>query len=118
MKVGIIGCGGIAHVHGPLIMQQSGAQIVGVADKDRSRAELLASQLRVKKVYQDAEAMIHEQKPDVVHVLVPPQYHEDVSVMALNHSCHVLVEKPMALTLADAEKNGEGRQKEKCALVC
>jgi nucleoside-diphosphate-sugar epimerase/predicted dehydrogenase len=48
--------------------------------------------------------MIEEQKPDIVHVLVSPQYHAELSIEAMNRGCHVLVEKPMALTVDDAEK--------------
>jgi nucleoside-diphosphate-sugar epimerase/predicted dehydrogenase len=104
MKIGIIGSGQIAQIHGPLIIKQPAAQIVGIADKDLTRARSLASKLKTVHVYQDAEMMIKEQKPDIVHVLTPPQYHASLSIMAMNHGCHVLVEKPMALNMADAEK--------------
>ena len=104
MKVGIIGSGGIARVHGPLIMKQHGTEIVGIADTDTSRARSLAAELDVDRVYSDAEVMIEEERPDLVHVLTPPQAHADLSVMAMEKGCHVLVEKPMALSLADAKR--------------
>ena len=107
MKVGIIGAGQIAQVHGPLILKKRDATIVGIADKNIHAANSLASQLNVARVYEDAEAMIHEQKPDVVHVLVPPQYHAEVSVAAMERGVHVLVEKPMALSVADCRRMGE-----------
>jgi len=104
MRIGIIGSGKIAQVHGPLILRQPEAKIVGIADKEISLAKDLASKLKVKQVYQDPEKMIQEQKPDVVHVLVPPQYHAEISIMAMKNGCHVLVEKPMAHAVADAEQ--------------
>ena len=104
MKVGIIGSGQIARIHGPLIIKQPAVQVVGIADKDLTQAKTLASELKATQVYTDAETMIKEQRPDVVHVLAPPQYHASLSIMAMNHGCHVLVEKPMALNMADAEK--------------
>jgi 2-alkyl-3-oxoalkanoate reductase len=104
MKVGIIGGGQIARVHGPLILKQPDVQLVGLADKDVSRVKALAADLQAGQVYSDAEVMIKEQRPDIVHVLVPPQLHCQLSLMAMSQGCHVLVEKPMALTMADSEE--------------
>lgn len=104
MKVGIIGSGHIASVHGPIILKQPNTQIVGIADKDISRAKAAANELKIAQFYLDAKVMIEEQKPDIVHVLTPPQYHAELSIMAMNQGCHVLVEKPMALSMDDAQK--------------
>ena len=104
MRVAIIGSGNIAHVQAPLILKHRDVQLVGIADEKLESAKALGNELNVPHVYQDAHAMIREQKPDVVHVLVPPHYHADLSVMAMNEGCHVLVEKPMALTVAECEK--------------
>lgn len=103
MKVALIGGGGIARVHGPLIVNEPDATLVGIADTDMARAKLLAAELNGCAAYTDAAAMIDAMRPDVVHVLVPPQYHADVSIMAMDKGCHVLVEKPMAMSLAEAE---------------
>ena len=86
MKIGIIGCGGIANVHGPSILKQSGAEIVGVADKDLVRAATLGRKLGVANVYGSGAEMIDAQKPDIVHVLVPPDDHASVSIMAISRS--------------------------------
>jgi nucleoside-diphosphate-sugar epimerase/predicted dehydrogenase len=104
MRVGIIGSGQIARIHCPLILKQPDTRIVGIADKDVARAKDLAAELKINQAYQDARVMIDEQKPDVVHVLTPPQYHAELSIVAMNQGSHVLVEKPMALTMNDAKK--------------
>jgi nucleoside-diphosphate-sugar epimerase/predicted dehydrogenase len=114
MRVAIVGAGHIAGVHGHHILRQRDAEVVGIVDKDVAKADILASRLGIKtKLYDDMEKMIHEQKPNVVHVLSPPQYHAPLSIMALIHGSHVFVEKPMALTIEDAvamietaERNG------------
>ena len=116
MKVGIIGGGHIAGIHGPLIQQQPDTEIVAIADKDTSRAKVLASSLGVNLVYSDAQTMIEETQPDVVHILVPPQYHTPLSIMAMEQGCHVLVEKPMALTTEDAQKMVEVAKKHQVKL--
>jgi len=111
MRVGIIGSGQIARIHGPIILQQPMAEIVGIADPDQVRAKALAAQLHVNSVYTDSQLMIEEQKPDVVHVLTPPEYHTQISIAAMNQGCHVLVEKPMALTVAEAQKMADAARR-------
>jgi predicted dehydrogenase len=68
MKVGIIGGGQIAGVHGPLILRQPDVELVGIVDTDISRARALAGELGKGRAYSDSEIMIREEKPDVVHV--------------------------------------------------
>jgi len=102
MKVGIIGGGGIARVHGPLIQRQPDARLVGIADLNLAAARVLADELGGVASYDDPKALLENEKPDVVHVLVPPEHHAAVSSLALSHGCHVLVEKPMATTSAQA----------------
>jgi len=104
MRVAVVGAGHIATVHGPIILKQPNTEIVGVADKDVVRAKVIAAELNGCQFYQDAKVMIEEQEPDIVHVLSPPQYHAELSIMAMNQGCHVLVEKPMALSMDDAQK--------------
>ncbi len=116
MKVGIIGSGNIARVHVPLIAKQPDTKIVGIADKDIGRARALATELKANQFYQDAKLMIDEQKPDIVHLLTSPQYHAELSIMVMDNGCHVLVEKPMALTVADAEKMIEAAKRNKVQL--
>jgi len=104
MRIGIIGSGQIAKIHCPLILNQPGTRIIGIADKDLARAESLAADLGVEHYYEDALHMIEQQQPDLVHVLTPPEYHAQLSIMAMNQGCHVLVEKPMALNVHEAKE--------------
>ena len=104
MRVCIIGCGNIAALHCPIILKQADTEIVGVADRDLTRAKDLSEKFNVKKFYQDAEDMIDTLSPDVIHILTPPQYHAEAAITAMEHGCHVFVEKPMALRMDDAEK--------------
>lgn len=104
MKTAIIGSGGIAQIHGPQILRQPDAKLVAIVDKDASRAAALASEVKAEHFYTDVEIMLKEQRPDIVHILTPPEYHADLSIMVMNKGCHVLVEKPMALTVNDARR--------------
>jgi predicted dehydrogenase len=104
MRVAIIGGGSIAEVHAPLILDQPNAELVGIADLDMQRAQSFSKEFDVKQAFQDPRAMIEDLQPDVVHVLVPPQLHAEISIMAMDLGSHVLVEKPVAPTVAEAER--------------
>ena len=103
MNVGVLGCGNIAQSHLPHILKHHGVQTVSVADPDRRTAEETARRFRIKNIHTDFDAMRREQDLDVVHVLTPPATHGELAVKAMEAGCHVLVEKPMALTLEEAD---------------
>ena len=83
MKVAIIGAGNIALAHRPAIKAIDGAQIVGVCDKNPLRAQSTASQLDAAGSYTDADTMIRDLRPDVVHILTPPETHYELSKLAM-----------------------------------
>jgi predicted dehydrogenase/nucleoside-diphosphate-sugar epimerase len=103
LKTCIIGAGHIARLHGNAIANIADAQLVGVADKDVQRAKAVAAEFNVDNYYQGPRQMLNEQRPHVVHILTPPHDHAAMSIIAMRHGCHVLVEKPMALSRADTE---------------
>ena len=103
MKVGIIGCGQIATTHIPYIQAQPNARIVGLADASEERARELATRFHISSVYRTLGDLLHAERPDVVHILTPPQTHAALAIAAMEAGCHVLVEKPMAATLEEAE---------------
>ena len=104
MRVGIIGAGGIAQLHGPAIRAVPGNEVVAVADSDPVRAKVLAEGVGGAPCYTDVRRMLDEAKPEAVHVLTPPQTHAEIAILAMEHGCHVLVEKPLALSTPDAER--------------
>ena len=103
MKVGIIGCGQIAMTHIPYILAQPDARIVGLADASEGRARELAARFRLPSVYRTLSDLLDAERPDVVHILTPPQTHAALAMEAMEVGCHVLVEKPMAVNLEEAE---------------
>lgn len=116
MKIALVGAGNIAQVHAPIILGQPGVELVAVADKNIDQANALAKNFDIKNVYDDAKEMIEKNKPDIVHVLVPPQFHAEVSILAMELGCNVLVEKPMALTLAECDEMIESANKNNVSL--
>jgi predicted dehydrogenase len=102
MKVGIVGCGMISGHHLTAATQYPGSVVVGLVDRDITRARAQAERFSVKRSF-DNLADLLALKPDVVHVLTPPALHAGVAVEALQAGAHVYVEKPMALWVLDCE---------------
>ncbi len=106
VRVGVIGCGAIAErVHVPDYHACPYAELVAFCDVDKSKAEALAKQFAPEaRVYTDYKQMLKDGGVDAVSVCTPNIYHGPATVMALNSGCHVLVEKPMATSLEEAQK--------------
>jgi nucleoside-diphosphate-sugar epimerase/predicted dehydrogenase len=116
MKIAIAGAGNVAMVHGPIIAKQPNAEVVAVADTDLTRAKTAAAGLGECRYYLSFNDMIVQEKPDIIHILTPPQLHAEMCLFSMNQGCHVLVEKPMALTMKDAKKMIAVAQKNKVRL--
>ncbi|MCL2883995.1 MAG: Gfo/Idh/MocA family oxidoreductase [Oscillospiraceae bacterium] len=106
LRVGVIGCGGIAtNKHLPaLAANKELAEAVAFCDIIPERAETLCELHGAKgaKVYEDYRDMLAAGGMDVVHVCTPNRSHAELSIAALEAGCHVLCEKPMAKTAAEA----------------
>jgi nucleoside-diphosphate-sugar epimerase/predicted dehydrogenase len=103
MRIAIVGCGDIARAHIPFIRKESRHHIVGLCDADLARAGAMATAFGIQNVYGDLTELLGQQRPDVVHILTPPQSHAGLAVSAMRGGCHVLVEKPMALSVEEAD---------------
>ena len=99
--VGVVGCGGISGVHIPVLMDLPGAEIRAVCDIRPERARAAAEKTGAE-IVPDFEAMLARDDIDVVHILTPHYLHAPMAIAALRAGKHVLTEKPMATTLADA----------------
>jgi UDP-N-acetyl-2-amino-2-deoxyglucuronate dehydrogenase len=111
---GLIGCGMIAEFHTRAIQEMEGSRVVATFDAVPGRAEKIAALAGGDcKAYDDMDRMLADPRVDVVCVCTPSGAHRDPSVAAANAGKHVVVEKPLEITLprCDAiidacEKNG------------
>ena len=105
LKFAIVGCGRIAKRHSDLLGegQIEGAELVAVADQHLDRAEALGEAKNVP-AYTDMHKMMEVEKPDVVTVLTESGLHAQHVTELAPHGADIVVEKPMALTLEDADK--------------
>lgn len=108
VRVGVIGCGGISKLkHFPALKKLNNrAEIVGCCDLIEERASEAASLYGGTgvKTYGDYRKMLEDKSIDTVYVLTPNVAHAPITVDALEAGKHVLCEKPMAATSADAKK--------------
>lgn len=104
-RIGIVGCGGIANgKHLPSLKKLDNVEIVAFCDIIPERAEKAASEYGAEgaKVYSDYRELLQDKSLDIVHVLTPNDAHAEITIAALEADKHVMCEKPMAKTAADA----------------
>lgn len=114
LRIGFIGCGGIANQkHFPGMYGIEGVELVAFCDLIVERAEKAAKQYGTPdaKVYTDYHELLADPTIDAVHVLTPNVKHCQISCDAMEAGKHVLCEKPMAATYADAKKMIETRDR-------
>lgn len=99
----ILGCGRIAKRHAELLGtgQIKGARLVAVCDIQQDRADAFGAKYGVA-AFQSIDDMLARQDIDVVSILTPSGMHAEHAITVAGARKHVVVEKPMALTMADA----------------
>jgi predicted dehydrogenase len=103
INLGLIGCGRVAPRHAQSITQLSETRLVAVADVKPSRADHFAQKYGGDKHY-DHRSLLDRNDVDAVSICVPSGLHAQITLDALNSGKHVLVEKPIALNLDDADR--------------
>jgi predicted dehydrogenase len=120
LRVGFIGLGMVAQVvHLPVLRAMSGQfEIVALCDISKELGSRIGVTMPGVAVYDDHRAMLAAGGLDVVAIVNSDEYHADCAVDALEAGCHVLIEKPVCLTLADLERIKAARDKSgKLAMV-
>ena len=101
VKVGVVGVGQMGRYHVGVYSELFNVELVGVADKDQTRAKALAKQYNTQ-AYNDYHDLIGH--TDVVSIAVPTLLHHMVASEFLKAGVHVLLEKPIAPTMAEARE--------------
>ncbi len=106
LNIALIGCGRIAVRHAELLGAGliNGAKLVAVCDIDKNKAEKFGSKYGVNYYDSFQEMMKIEQNIDAVSILTPSGMHAEHTIALAIYKKHIIVEKPMALTLEDADK--------------
>jgi myo-inositol 2-dehydrogenase / D-chiro-inositol 1-dehydrogenase len=105
IRVGLCGTGFIGNIHAHAIGKNQKAELVAVCEEvDQARGKAFAKQHKIKKAYNDFEKMIKDPSLDLVYVCIPNYLHCKYMVKAAAEKKHVFVEKPLCVTLEEADK--------------
>jgi phthalate 4,5-cis-dihydrodiol dehydrogenase len=103
MNIGVIGLGGGASQMIPAFVRHPHIRITAAADTDQTQLDLFR-RAYPGETYTSAAALCRSSQVDAVYIATPNQYHTEHALLALEQGKHVLVEKPMTLTLEDADR--------------
>ena len=103
-RAAIVGTGYIAEYHARAIQVLPGVELVSVCDANLTRARSFAAEWGVSEAFDSTQAMLAEQRIDVVHVLTPPDRHHSLAKSILQAGSNVFIEKPMCTSLREAEE--------------
>lgn len=103
LRFGLIGCGRISSRHVQFLAENPAAHLVAVADVIESRARRVAQECAAES-YVDYRRLLDRQDVDVITICTPSGLHCQMACEALQAGKHVLVEKPIALSLDDADR--------------
>lgn len=116
LKVGIVGCGMISRYHARAIQDTDGISLAGCCSHSRKSADHFAEEFSVP-VFETYEAMLKSSEIDAVAICTPSGDHAGQILAALNAGKHVVAEKPMCLTLEEADAIVKKAQETDCT-VC
>lgn len=102
LRLAIVGCGRIAPRHAEAIHEIDNSKLIAVCDIKKERADLLSKKYDVKSYY-DYAKLLENKEIDIVNICTSSGLHAKMGIMAADKGKHIVVEKPMALSLNDAD---------------
>ncbi|MFS0726458.1 Gfo/Idh/MocA family protein [Paenibacillus sp. 1P07SE] len=108
-KVAVLGAGAIASHHFDAIGRTAGFEACAVADIHESRGGEIADRYGIT-AYRDYREMIEQERPDAAAIALPHYLHMEAAVFAAERGCHLMLEKPMALSTAECDRIMEAAQ--------
>lgn len=106
LRVAVTGLGAVTrNIHLPAYKALAGKiEIVAGCDSELAARQFAKEKLGIREVFADPQKMIAEAAPDIVAICTPPVLHVEQSLMALEAGCHVFCEKPLAESMANADR--------------
>lgn len=111
LRVLVVGCGNMGASHAKAYHTLDGFQICGIVSTGQSKYTLNEKLGGGYPLFADYETALAETRPDAVCISTYPDTHEDFAIRALEAGCHVFIEKPLADTVAGAERVVAAAQK-------
>jgi UDP-N-acetyl-2-amino-2-deoxyglucuronate dehydrogenase len=115
IKTGIIGCGKIAQTHANALASLPESEFVCAFSRTKEKAEHFAKKYNIVP-YTDLDEMIAKSGVQAVVICTPHPYHKESAVKCINSNIHVLTEKPISITLKDADEMIDSAKKNQVKL--
>lgn len=109
-KVCIVGCGAISSVHANAVENAENAELYAVCDINKERADRLGNKKNAR-VFYDFEEVLNCPEIDSVHICTPHYLHVEMAVKVLESGKYVVLEKPVAMNMAELERLKEADRK-------
>jgi predicted dehydrogenase len=110
-RIGVIGCGGIVRgAHLPAY-RKAGFRVTGIWNRTIETARTVAEDFGIPRVYGSWQELVASADVDIVDISLPPHLHPAVAIGAMEEKKHVMVQKPMATTYADAVRMVEAARR-------
>ncbi|SHG20329.1 Gfo/Idh/MocA family protein [Flagellimonas flava] len=103
LKTLVVGCGNMGTSHARAYYKLDGFEIAGLVSRGEKSRERLSKELGGIPTFHDYELALKQTQPDVVSINTYPDTHFNYVQLALESNAHVFVEKPLALTVAEAQ---------------
>ncbi|MFO8008788.1 MAG: Gfo/Idh/MocA family oxidoreductase [Candidatus Brocadiia bacterium] len=117
VRVGVVGCGGFGLFALQQFAQVPGVELTGMSGTHRDAAYRAAQRFGIPDIV-EVEAMVQQPDVDLVYISTPPFLHHQQVMLALQAGKHVIVEKPLALTLQQADEMVETARRADRLLAC
>jgi predicted dehydrogenase len=112
MRLGIIGAGSIAQtIHLPILKKFEDVHLEAICDMDRAKAGFVAQKFGIPRFYGDPQHLLALPEVDAVMILTPTNSHLALALMALEAGKPVMVERPVARKVSEAEKMAEAARR-------
>lgn len=102
LRWGVLAPGGIADDFTATVLANTDQRVVAVASRSRERAARFAHRHSIERVHPSYESLVSDPAVDIVYVAAPHSEHKALALLAISAGKHVLVEKPIALSAAEA----------------
>jgi predicted dehydrogenase len=117
IQVGIIGCGWAGQRHQQAVINSTQAELLAIADKDKETLDQRRKEWHTRHAYQDYKRMLKLEDLDAVVIALPHNIHKEVAVQSAEAGKHILCEKPMAITLDEADAMIDAAQENNVLLM-
>ena len=105
VKLGLVGCGhAVRMLYGAHFRNLEKGEFYAVMDINESKAKQAQEWFGAEKMYTDLNVMLSDKDIDAVIIATPPFVHKDQVIKAAQAGKHIFCEKPMAVTIEDADK--------------